>query len=109
MVSSLFKVGTSVSAVGFTSAKQGVEMLFAIDGTKNPGNRKQNKKSFSHLLIMAGGDRTRLPQNFRMLEMSAWFELGVNWLFPYGGSFDLESPLDNAFPQTYVLLSFFIF
>lgn len=75
-------MGTSVSAVGFTSAKQGVEMPFAIDGTKMPGNGKQSKKSFSHVLVMAGRDRTRVPQNFRMLQMSAWFELDVNWLFP---------------------------
>lgn len=75
-------MGTSVSAVGFTSAKQGVEMLCAIGGTRRPGNGKQSKKSFSYVLVMAGRDRTRVPQNFRTLQMSVWFELGVNWLFP---------------------------
>ena len=73
-----------------------MEMLFAIDSTKSPGRRKQSKKSFSHVLIMAGRERTRIPWNFHVLQMSAWFELQVNWLFPYGSSFDIEFPLDKA-------------
>lgn len=104
VVSSLFKVGTSVSAVGFTSGKNGAGMLFATDRTKSPGRRKQSKKYFSLVLIMAGRDRTRIPWNFHVLQMSAWFELQVNWLFPYGSCFDLELPLDKALLYTYMLL-----
>lgn len=61
MVSSLFKVGTSVSAVGLTSEKNGVEKLFATDSTRSPGSRNKAKKSFSHVLIMTGRDRTSMP------------------------------------------------
>lgn len=41
VVSSLFKVGTSVSAVGFMSEKNGAEMLFRIDPKQNKQNRQK--------------------------------------------------------------------